>query len=431
MKFTAVGDVIISRRIHEDFAGTAELAEIINQGDVRFFNLETTLNKEGECYASQASGGTWLRTDPEVLDDVKKFGFNMTSFNNNHAMDFSFEGLLKTLESVENSGLVHAGVGRNLAEASAPRYLETGKGRVALISVNTTLMGQMIAGEQSGRMKGRPGINPLRVNQYVELQKEEFAVLQGIIKKTGINVQREIEKREGYHGGVNGDNSTETVGGVNFVCGEKTRVVRHCDERDLMRVKKAIYEASLQADYIIVSLHSHQMGETEKEDPADFAKEFARYCIDSGANAVVGHGPHLLRPIEIYKNSPIFYSLGDFVLQLYNIEYAPEDFFEQYGLDSKATVHELLKKRSKDFSIGLMTDKRMFQSVIPYWETENGKLKSLKLYPISLSMDGNKSEIGLPRLEKDAEFMADFVRRCENYGTKFCKNPDGSYECCF
>jgi len=332
---------------------------------------------------------------------------------------------------VENSGLVHAGVGRNLAEASAPRYLETGKGRVALISVNTTLMGQMIAGEQSGRMKGRPGINPLRVNQYVELQKEEFAVLQGIIKKTGINVQREIEKREGYHGGVNGDNSTETVGGVNFVCGEKTRVVRHCDERDLMRVKKAIYEASLQADYIIVSLHSHQMGETEKEDPADFAKEFARYCIDSGANAVVGHGPHLLRPIEIYKNSPIFYSLGDFVLQLYNIEYAPEDFFEQYGLDSKATVHELLKKRSKDFSIGLMTDKRMFQSVIPYWETENGKLKSLKLYPISLSMDGNKSEIGLPRLEKDAEFMADFVRRCENYGTKFCKNPDGSYECCF
>jgi poly-gamma-glutamate synthesis protein (capsule biosynthesis protein) len=428
MKFTAVGDVIISRRIHEDYAGNQELAEIIGQGDVRFFNLETTLNKEGECYASQASGGTWLRTDPEVLDDVKKFGFNMTSFNNNHAMDFSFEGLLKTFESVEKSGLVHAGVGRNLAEASAPRYLETSKGRVALISVNTTLMGQMIAGEQTGRMKGRPGINPLRVNQHVELEKEEFSVLQGIIKKTGINAQREIEKREGYHGGAN-NNGTETIGTVNFVCGETTRVVRRCDERDLMRVKKAIYEASLQADYIIISLHSHEIGATEKEEPADFAKEFARFCIDNGANAVVGHGPHLLRPIEIYKNAPIFYSLGDFVLQLYNIEYAPEDFFEQYGLDSKATVHELLKKRSKDFTIGLMTDKRMFQSVIPYWETEKGQLKKLKLYPIRLSMAGNKSEIGLPRLEKDAEFMSDFAKRCERYGTKLQKNSDGSYEC--
>ena len=86
MKFTAVGDVIISRRIQEDFEGYSELAPIINEGDVKFFNLETTLNKKGECYASQASGGTWLRTNPEVLDDVKKFGFNVTSFNNNHAM---------------------------------------------------------------------------------------------------------------------------------------------------------------------------------------------------------------------------------------------------------------------------------------------------------------------------------------------------------
>ena len=123
MKFTAVGDAIIGRRIQEDYAGYDELAPIINQGDVRFFNLETTLNREGECYASQASGGTYLRTDPEVLDDLKKFGFNITSFNNNHAMDFSFEGLLSTFDAVEKSGLVHSGVGRNLAEASAPKYL--------------------------------------------------------------------------------------------------------------------------------------------------------------------------------------------------------------------------------------------------------------------------------------------------------------------
>ena len=136
MKFTAVGDVIIGRRIQEDYAGYEELTPIINQGDVRFFNLETTLNREGECYASQASGGTYLRTNPEVLDDVKKFGFNITSFNNNHAMDFSFEGLLATFDAVEKSGLVHSGVGRNLAEASAPKYLETSSGRVALISVN-------------------------------------------------------------------------------------------------------------------------------------------------------------------------------------------------------------------------------------------------------------------------------------------------------
>ena len=427
MKFTAVGDILISRRIQENFKGYEELCPIINQGDVKFFNLETTLNKEGECFASQESGGTWLRTNPEVLDDIKNLGFNMTSFNNNHAMDYSFDGLLSTLDYVEKSGLVHAGVGRNLAEASAPRYLETEQGRVALIAVNTTLSGQMVAGAQTDRMKGRPGVNPLRVKQHVELDKEKFAILQNIIKESGINVAREISKKEGYYGGVT--TGIETIGGISFVCGETTKRVRRCDERDLERIKNAIYEASLQADYIMISLHAHDMGVTEKEEPADFVEDFARFCIDNGAHAVVGHGPHLLRPIEIYKDCPIFYSLGDFVLQLYNIEYAPEDFYEQYGLDSRATIHELLKKRSKDFTIGLMTDKRMFQTVIPQWETENGKLKSLKLYPVSLSMMGNKSQIGLPRLDKNAEFMQAFAIRCEKYGTRLVKNPDGSYAC--
>ena len=107
MKFCAAGDIIIGRRIAEGYIGYSELSPIINKADAKFFNLETTLNLEGECYASEVSGGTYLRTNPDVLEDIKKFGFNMTSFNNNHAMDFSFEGLLCTLDAVNKSGLVH------------------------------------------------------------------------------------------------------------------------------------------------------------------------------------------------------------------------------------------------------------------------------------------------------------------------------------
>jgi hypothetical protein len=62
-----------------------------------------------------------------VLDDLKPFGFNMMSFNNNHALDFFYDGLEATLKAADASGLVHAGIGRNLAEASAPKYLSTPK----------------------------------------------------------------------------------------------------------------------------------------------------------------------------------------------------------------------------------------------------------------------------------------------------------------
>lgn len=427
MKFTAAGDMIIQKRIYEDYEGFCEIAPFIKKGDARFFNLETTLNHEGEASASQFSGGTYIRTNPEVLEDIKPFGFNMTSFNNNHALDFFYDGFMATLDAVNKSGLVHSGAGRNLAEASAPRYLETKNGRVALISVNTNFAPSMMAGEQSPRVKGRPGINGLRIEKHVELTKEDLEFIKRIAKETNINASKEITRKEGYYPEL-ADDECE-LGEMKFRIGEKSSYVMSLNENDMARVEKAIYEAKLQADYIMVSVHSHQISGDAKENPSEFLKEFAHRCIDMGAHAIVGHGPHLLRPIEVYKDCPIFYSLGDFVLQLYSIELAPEDFFNKHGLTSASTVHELLKKRSKDFTIGLMTDKRMFRSVIPYWETEGTKLKKLTLMPIEMSMDGNKSENGLPRRSYNREIFDYLVKMCEPYGTKLKLLEDGLISC--
>ena len=59
------------------------------------------------------------------------------------------------------------------------------------------------------------------------------------------------------------------------------------------------------------------------------------------------------------------------------VEVAPDDFYSQYNLRSDATIHELLKTRSNNFTRGLMTQPVMFQSIIPLWESDdNGKLVS-------------------------------------------------------
>ena len=369
MKITAAGDMIIQRRIPENFKGYKELAPFIKRGDARFFNLETTLNEEGECCASQFSGGTYIRTTPKVLDDIKKFGFNLTSFNNNHALDYSYGGFKRTLEEVEKSGLVHAGAGNNLAEASAPKFLETENGRVALIAVNTTFSPPAIAGEQTRRIPGRPGINGLRIKEHIEVNDEEFKFIQKLADATGINVSKNITRKEGYYSDL-AKNET-TFGDISFIKSDRTKWVRKIYEADLERVKKAIEEAKWQSDEVLISVHSHELDGTKKEDVSEFLIDFAHFCIDNGATAVIGHGPHLLRPIEVYKDCPIFYSLGDFTLQLYNVEFAPMEFYEKYSLTPENTVYELLKKRSKNFTVGLMEDRKMFETIIPYWETEN------------------------------------------------------------
>ncbi len=424
MKIIAAGDAIIGRRIQKDFKGYDELRPYIQSADASFFNLETTLSEEGECPSAQQSGGTYLRTTPKVVEDLERFGFNMTTFNNNHAFDFSMEGFLSTLDVLDSSNMIHAGTGRSLAEASKPRYLETNAGRVALISVNTNFSLDMMAGEQTRRVPGRAGINGLRIEKYLRVTDREMAFVRELAEKTGINVSKNITIKEGYYAPTK--ENEEMLGDLKFVLGDKCEFVMEVNRDDMERVKKEIFEAKLQADYIMVSIHSHQLSGDAKENPSQFLIDFAHECIDAGANAIIGHGPHLLRPMEVYRDSPIFYSLGDFILQLYNIELAPAEFFSRHGLRSDETVHDLLKTRSKDFTVGLMTDPRMFLTVLPLWETDaDGKLKSMKLIPVAGSMDGNKSEIGLPRI-CDAEKVVSYLGKMSKpYGVTLSADENG------
>ncbi len=426
MKITAVGDAIITRRIPENYAGYRELAPIIAEGDARFFNLETTLHRAGENFGSEVSGGTWLRSEPEVLDDLLPFGFNMTSFNNNHVMDFSFAGLLSTLSYVEKSGLVHSGVGHDLREASEPRYLDTKAGRVALLAINTTLQGLVCAGAKTPFVPGRPGANPLRSRQIITLAESDFEALSSVIERTGINDGRNIERAEGYHGGPL-VGMTE-VGPILFKKGEETKARIEPDARDLARIKATIEEARANADYVLFSVHSHQT-DVEKEEPTEFLRELCHYIIDCGADAVLGHGPHLLRPIEVYRDRPILYSLGDFILQLYGINEVPADLYEQYGMSPDVGVEALVAKRSNNYTRGLMADRRMFVTIIPVMEMEGGKLVSMRVFPVLADMDVASPTLGLPRLSHDEHLLDDFIARCKRYGTTLTKNEDGSYTC--
>lgn len=426
LKFTAAGDALIQQRIPANYEGFEKVREFIGRGDARFFNLETTINHIGECYASQFSGGTYMRTNPENYRDVLTYGFNMTSFNNNHTMDFSYDGMLKTLEYVNQSEIVHSGVGRNLREASAPHYLDTPNGRVALISVNSSFNPSMMAGEQSRFFPGRPGINGLRFTETLYVTKEDLDRIRAISDATGVNDTKNLHIAQGY-ANKSADDVFE-MGSLKFALADKPGRTMKCNEEDLARVEKAIYEAQLQSNYILVSLHTHQLMGSSNENVPDFVEEFAHRCIDTGAHAVIGHGPHLLRPVEVYKNRPIFYSLGDFIMQLYSVEAAPEDFYSKQGMTSDATVHDLLKKRSNNFQRGLMEDPVMAESVIPYWEMENGELTKLELLPITCYKNDNHSLSGIPVEAKNPDFVDRLAKLSAPYGVKM-RYEDGVIKC--
>jgi hypothetical protein len=61
------------------------------------------------------------------------------------------------------------------------------------------------------------------------------------------------------------------------------------------------------------ALHVPEVAESLGQEPRGELRTWARAVIDAGADAVVGHGPHVLRGIEFYRGKPIAYSLGNFL----------------------------------------------------------------------------------------------------------------------
>ena len=84
---------------------------------------------------------------------------------------------------------------------------------------------------------------------------------------------------------------------------------------DLKRTVAEIREARRQADIVVVSVHTHEMRGRDTMVPPEFLETFAHACVDAGASAVIGHGPHQLRGLEIYKGAPVFYSIGNFIFE--------------------------------------------------------------------------------------------------------------------
>ena len=73
-----------------------------------------------------------------------------------------------------------------------------------------------------------------------------------------------------------------------------------------------IKEAKGKADFVVVIVHGgHEMYHL----PSPRMKETYRFFVDAGADVVVGHHTHCFSGFEIYNESPIFFSLGNFLFE--------------------------------------------------------------------------------------------------------------------
>jgi len=387
------GDTMLTRRLtpfkEERFL---KLREILRGADASFANLEGTVHTwdEGTPGITQ---GTFMTTEPHLLDDLKWLGINLVCCANNHAFDYGEDGVLANLKHLDAAGLVHAGTGKNLAAARAPGYLDTPNGRVALVAATAAFRPWNQAGEQRPDLRGRPGINPFGFQTTYSVDAKAFEQLQRINHNLGFEKSHERARKHFYSDKeIGAAKSTElSLLGNRYVLGEGFSIATAANQRDVEDNLRWISEARRQADWVVVSVHCHEFGgptlltagsRAELEETADFVTKFAHQAIDAGANIFVGHGSHFPMGIEIYQGKPIFYSVGNFVFQNETVGFFPADAYERFDLGLKATPSDFLDARTNGGKKGHPSDPAYWENMFAVCEFTNRKLKEIRVHPI-------------------------------------------------
>jgi len=271
---TLVGQSMIRSDLRSTAPKEIPVIQSLIRGDVAFTNFEASVAEPGET----VSEGRGFLTPPQALDALKACGFNLIAFASNHSYDLKVTGITNTIREADARGIVHAGTGSNLAEASAPAYLHTAKGTIALVASASGLI------QPGGNATAdHAGVNELRVEA----------------------------------GGKPNEASEDLPGAP----------PNTPNADDAQRILGQIREARQHADIVIVYQHNHVFsnhsftnvfseGLPERLAPNEWLVNWSHAEVDAGADIVVMHGAPLLHGIEMYRGKPIFYDLGNFI---YNV----------------------------------------------------------------------------------------------------------------
>jgi poly-gamma-glutamate synthesis protein (capsule biosynthesis protein) len=277
-----VGDLFLTRELSRPDAESLAVAKVLGGAHASFANLENGLSTVGAPELGGFRQGPALRGHPSLVRELIELNLSGVSVANNHSGNFGREALVETLETLDKAGLVRAGAGRNIDEAFAPAIVTAAGRRIAFLSLYSYYY-NFEANDAADAV--RPGVARSRAYDVVLEVPSGYDTTQRDEPPYRIEMRRNLPQ-----------------------------TVMATLHEDVERMTAAIRAARTQADFVILSVHIH-WGRHGRHDLPVQQQTLAHAAIDAGADVFVGHGPHILRAIEMYRERPILYSLCNFMLQ--------------------------------------------------------------------------------------------------------------------
>jgi poly-gamma-glutamate synthesis protein (capsule biosynthesis protein) len=380
----------------------------LRSADIAIANLEGVFF-DLKSFQGYAPGSPYnLLGKPELAAELKPMGIRMVAIANNHSSDWDIQGMQAMTALLDRAGIVHAGDGANLKEAQAPRFLDTPKGRIALISTASTFKQGARAQDAVDDVPARPGISTLRLRETTIVTPQIMKALRSAYDKpdeTGdltLNVASSVTQvRKVYR------------------TGNEPHLSYEMNTYDRDALLRAVREARRQADYVVFTIHAHEnadgMDDQAAGDPADFLVQLAHDVIDAGADVFQGTGPHCLRGVEVYRGKPVFYGLAVFLFKG-NVVLTQDQRTESYGAAGERQT-DIANPKDQSFRYSESWD----DSVIAMTTFSKGRLADIRLYPIEHGRDQGPAPEERTQLagnDKALRILKDLQRLSAPYHTK-------------
>jgi poly-gamma-glutamate capsule biosynthesis protein CapA/YwtB (metallophosphatase superfamily) len=397
----AVGDCIITRRISVlSDPHFRKLVNLLRRSDCAYGNCEVVLVDHWRGHPSaKANVDPPIFCEPFGADELAWLGLKLMGLANNHIMDYGSEGLKSTIENLNRVGIANTGAGMTLGQASLPAYCETQNGRVAVVNCSSSFPEAALSTEGRSDCNGRPGVNGLRIERTYCVDPTHLAqfrsLLSEFLRVSGFTSFEADEMSDhmlissalGICGWVN----TRFVNGD---IGRSMTLASSVNEDDGRRFTEGVAIAKRNADIVLATCHAHEYHGSE-ETPDLFQQQFAHQCIDAGADAFIASGPHILRGIEVYRDKPIFYSLGNFLAQIGTVKAWPADVYSKLGFqadapDPSSIYDEFAFNKQESF----------WESLVAQITYKSGRLTGITLNPIELGADKPRFAQGTPMLTR-------------------------------
>src|SRR5512135_977598 len=139
MKLLFVGDAMLGRLVNDALKDEppeypwGDTLPLFKEADFRAINLECVISDMGEPWSATYKV-FHFRTDSKNVAVLRKAGINFACLANNHTLDFGYEAMGSMLATLKKERIAYAGAGPNIAEASAPAYVEVKGMKLAFIS---------------------------------------------------------------------------------------------------------------------------------------------------------------------------------------------------------------------------------------------------------------------------------------------------------